>query len=175
MGSGWVIKRAIKKYGIESFKKDILAETESKQFAYDLEKVVVDQSFIDREDTYNLCLGGGPPPIPQKGRKHAKHTEEAKRKIGLASLGNTYGKVLKGRRQSEEHRRKRGEALLGKKKSPEHIEKMRQARLGWKPSLETLKKMSLAHLGKKFTEEHKKALNLARSKFYVNKRQLEAK
>jgi hypothetical protein len=54
MGSGKLLKRAIKKYGIENFKKEILHvfETEEEMNIKEKELVVIS------EDTYNLCEGG---------------------------------------------------------------------------------------------------------------------
>ena len=54
MGSGILIKRAIEKYGIDNFSKEILYSysTEEEMNAKEKELVVVS------EETYNLCLGG---------------------------------------------------------------------------------------------------------------------
>jgi hypothetical protein len=53
-GSGKLLKRAIQKYGIENFKKEILYifETEEEMNAKEKELVVIS------EETYNLCDGG---------------------------------------------------------------------------------------------------------------------
>lgn len=58
MGSGTAIKRAIKKYGIENFKKDILEFFNTYEEALLAEEQIVDNDFILREDTYNLRCGG---------------------------------------------------------------------------------------------------------------------
>lgn len=54
MGSGILIKRAIKKYGIENFNKEILYvfQTEEEMNIKEKELVVVS------EETYNMCEGG---------------------------------------------------------------------------------------------------------------------
>lgn len=58
MGSGKLIHRAIKKYGIDNFEKRILYITEYEELAYNLERSLVTEEFISRKDTYNLKLGG---------------------------------------------------------------------------------------------------------------------
>lgn len=58
MGSGKLILRAIKKYGKESFKKEIIKFFETYQDALIEEYNVVTDEFISRKDTYNMKRGG---------------------------------------------------------------------------------------------------------------------
>jgi hypothetical protein len=58
LGSGKLLLRAIKKYGVEKFKKVILAECSSSKEMFKVEKEIVTSEFIAREDTYNLIRGG---------------------------------------------------------------------------------------------------------------------
>ncbi|AUV59171.1 homing endonuclease [Klebsiella phage vB_KpnM_KpS110] len=58
MGSGRVITRAILKYGLENFRKDILKVCKTSEEMYEEESRIVTQEFIDRDDTYNLTCGG---------------------------------------------------------------------------------------------------------------------
>lgn len=58
MGSGVLIKAAIKKYGICNFKKQILYIVNSKKELDDLEKQIVNEEFVNRDDTYNIRYGG---------------------------------------------------------------------------------------------------------------------
>jgi hypothetical protein len=60
MGSGKLIKRAIKKYGIENFKKEILYTFYDEIEAYKMEKNIVNEDFIKRKDVYNVIIGGDP-------------------------------------------------------------------------------------------------------------------
>lgn len=58
MGSGTAIRRAIKKYGINNFRKEILQEFDSYADALDHEKEIVNTKFVQSKDTYNLKEGG---------------------------------------------------------------------------------------------------------------------
>lgn len=58
MGSGIHLKRAIKKYGIEKFVKQILYVFESEKEMNCKETELVTEEFCLREDTYNICVGG---------------------------------------------------------------------------------------------------------------------
>lgn len=76
-GSGKHIIRAVKKYGKENFRKEIQGFYEDKDELNYMERVFVDQTFLDRADTYNLALGGG---NVQFSEQHKKHLSEALRK-----------------------------------------------------------------------------------------------
>jgi hypothetical protein len=123
LGSGTLISRAIKKHGRDSFKREIVAEFETIQEAFDLESELVDESFVKRSDTYNLRTGGkgGFSHLGRDRRPGYKHSEESLAKISATS---------KGRTKSEESKRKVSEKLKGRFTSDETKAKMRQARLG---------------------------------------------
>lgn len=58
LGSGQMIRRAVKKHGLSAFRKEVLHvfETESEMNAKEIE--LVTEEFCARDDTYNLCPGG---------------------------------------------------------------------------------------------------------------------
>lgn len=58
LGSGWVLKSAIKKYGRENFKREILLVLSNREEAREVESLLVDKEFVSRQDTYNLQEGG---------------------------------------------------------------------------------------------------------------------
>lgn len=58
LGSGKALKNAIKKYGSTNFTKHILGVFDTEEEAFLFESSIVDESFIIREDTYNITLGG---------------------------------------------------------------------------------------------------------------------
>lgn len=59
MGSGKVIKYAIKKYGIEYFVKTITEFFDNAAMMYSREREIVTEEFLSRDDVYNLARGGG--------------------------------------------------------------------------------------------------------------------
>lgn len=58
MGSGKMLRRAQKKYGIENFTKEILFIFSTKEEMNLKEAELVTKDFCLREDTYNICPGG---------------------------------------------------------------------------------------------------------------------
>jgi len=58
LGSGFVLKRAIKKYGKSSFTRKVLVLCDSKEYAFYLESLYVNDSFVSNPNTYNMTTGG---------------------------------------------------------------------------------------------------------------------
>jgi len=58
MGSGNLIKIAIKKYGKENFKKDILKTFDTEDEALQYERYLVNEEYVNNLNTYNIALGG---------------------------------------------------------------------------------------------------------------------
>lgn len=144
MGSGILLKRAQKKYGIENFEKDILAFNISKKEHADLlEKtfITAEREKVGRENCYNIADGGD----------GGNLGEEVNKKISEASLNMT-----------EEHKLKISEAKKGHKVSEETRKKISESKKGNKLSEETKRKISEGNRGKhfkSFSEEWKKKLS----------------
>lgn len=58
MGSGTRIQKAIKKYGIENFKKEILKYFDSRIDMFEYEQLIVNENVLKDPLCYNLMLGG---------------------------------------------------------------------------------------------------------------------
>ena len=117
IGSGKILIRAIKKYGVENFRKEIQGFYEDIDELNYMERLFVDQTFVDRCDTYNLTLGGNKPPS-HKGKKRS----EAFRK--------NISEKLRGKKHTPEHIRHHAEALRGHKQKPEICMKKSKAHIG---------------------------------------------
>jgi hypothetical protein len=97
LGSGLILGKDIKKYGRKNFKKEIIFIFDNENEMNLKEKELVTEDFIKRNDNYNLTVGGEGGPI-FRGRKHS---EETKRKLS---------EISKKRVVSEETRKKISEA-----------------------------------------------------------------
>jgi group I intron endonuclease len=97
LGSGKTLKQSILKYGKENFIRIILEFFETREDAFEYEKLLVNESLVKDGNSYNMCTGG---------LGCSVKSEEFKIKVS---------KKLKGRVFSEEHRRKKSLAQIGPK------------------------------------------------------------
>ena len=123
IGSGIALKRAIKQYGIENFKKEILFIFDTELEMNMKEKEIITEEFVLRKDTYNVGIGGEGG-AHFKGKSHSKEvrekirkslsTPEAKEKA--IQYGRMAGLASKGRKLSGAARKNMSEAA--KKRKP---------------------------------------------------------
>lgn len=95
MGSGKLIKKAITKYGVESFSKEVLKIFDNKKEAEDFERLLVNKEFVEREDTYNMSIGGNVCILygNKNGFYGKQHTEEFRKFISEFNKGNKFAKT----------------------------------------------------------------------------------
>lgn len=176
LGSGILIKKAVKKYGRKNFSRKMLKLCETLEELYEAEIF-----FIKKYDAcnpkigYNLHEGGYGFKAGDKNPSYGKpeenpffgkhHTEESKKKMSDSKKGKP--SKLKGIKMSEEARLKmsisakkrlanpKNNSMYGKKHSEESKEKNRQSHLGKKLNLsdetrsQMSKKQKELHLGAK--------------------------
>lgn len=115
LGSGKVIRRAVAKYGEECFTKEWLEFTDNKADLNYLERMYVNEEWLDRPDTYNLKLGGEGGSA--KGENAAwygkKMSIELRKKLSEAHRGQRAWN--KGKKMSKEIRKKLSDSHKGKK------------------------------------------------------------
>jgi len=58
IGSGTILKRAIKKYGRDNFDKTVLFIFNSSKEMFSKEEEIVDKLFVESDNTYNILIGG---------------------------------------------------------------------------------------------------------------------
>lgn len=155
---------ALKKYGKDNFKWDVICECETKPMLDVMEtfKIMVCGSYRS-QNGYNCTWGG-------EGQSFGfRHTNETKKKISDKNRGRcgqvvtdetkqklreiNLGKVL-----SEETRKKISVAKLGVLKSDETKHRMSVSKRGIQMSNETKQKLREKHLGKTLSEDHKRKI-----------------
>ena len=136
LGSGVAIRNAVKKYGEEKFRKEILYELSSETEMDDKEAEIVNEEMINDPMCYNMRIGGiGGFSRDEaiRGSKTPKSIANRFDHVRARELGKLGGSRSKGRKLSEEHKEKirqyrKSQKDNGWKQSPESIAKREQTR-----------------------------------------------
>lgn len=122
MSSSKLVKSAIRKYGLENFRKEILFVFSTPEEMFAKEKELVNEEFIARTDTYNITCGG----LGSWGHWHGteRHREEAKRG-GITAIKNLH-EYLK----NNPEKRHSPPNWTGRRHKPDTIAKMQNAKKG---------------------------------------------
>ena len=121
-GSGLLLKQSIKKYGIDSFQKEILEFYNTRKELAEREHELVNEAFAESDNTYNLVVGGNPKETwdyrTQLDRMSISASERAKK----LWEDEEYRDKLLNKFHSEEFRKKQSEIAKEKWKDPVHKE-----------------------------------------------------
>ena len=115
VGSGKMLRLAVKKYGKDNFTKEILAVSFQEDIAYLLEQEFVQLYKEMGKAEYNIAVGG------KGGQSGFKHSKEEKEKIALASSEHwkrkgykeNFSKKMKGRKRSKDFCEKMSKRVKG--------------------------------------------------------------
>ena len=145
IGSGRYFKSAVKKYGKENFKLELIIHANNRQELNNLEKKYISEyrKNLGKEKLYNITDGG------EGGSFTGKHhTEEFKKKLS---------KALSGRIKSDKVRENISLGHMGQIRTKEAIEKAKNTLMNnpYKHDEETRKRISLSKMGHKDTIEAK--------------------
>jgi group I intron endonuclease len=173
MGSGKVLKLAIKKHGIENFTKEILFYSE--KFKADETQILVELDAANDPNSYNLINTG------EGGMLGLKHSKETKEKLADAWRGErnpNYQREYSDEERKAMSERQKGEKshMWGKHLSDETKQHLRELNLGENnpmygvsPSAETREKQAVKmrgennpNWGKDFSEETRAKMSAAK-------------
>ncbi len=133
LGSGMLLRLAVRKHGVENFERTILAFYQTSREAYDAEWELVTDEIVADPRSYNLTRGG----VGNKdsyGRKtsHTEHlrsvltgkkrTPEQKLRMSIAATGRKASDIARSRISASN---------CGRIHSQETKDKMSQARTAW--------------------------------------------
>lgn len=153
LGSGTLLRYALKKYGKENFTREILAYAESAEQLNELQAFYVNKQVMEDQNSYNLMTGG------YQNIQVSEHTKQKlrqimtgriltadwKRKIGLGNKGKGLGK-----KRNIETKNKMSFSHKGKTFSEQHKNNIRQARKGIVFSSQHKNNLSVSHGGRYF-------------------------
>lgn len=174
IGSGTILRHAIKKYDKENFKRYNLGVFTTKEEAHFIEALYVKSYKTEKKyGGYNIHPRGGMMPNEMKPETKEKISKSQKGHIGY----------YKNKHLSEEHRLKIGLANKGKKNPMKEETKIKlsQARMGEdnpfygrKHTKETIERMKKSRTGKKHSKESCEKRSRSLLEYFKNKRNNEA-
>ncbi len=163
LGSGKRIIRAIQKYGKYCFAREILYMAFDYDAMWVAESILVDQSWVDRNDTYNLSVGGKG--SNTYGRNYPSPTEDTRKKLSNAS---------KGKPKSHHHRKNISAGVKKYLADPDaRLQRSAQSKLcNARP--EVRQKIAQALTGKKRSDETRENIKRAAIKRCADPKYLES-
>ena len=150
LGSGKLLKAAIKKYGKSNFEKEIIQEFDTIEEAFKMEREIVDEDFVNNPSTYNYTIGGGgsaPGKMHPNFGNRWKHSEETKKKMSISTSGS--GNSQYGKKYTKEESAKLSNIMKKYYEKNDHHSK-----------------------GVKLDDDHKKKISKGCKKSYSNRKEL---
>lgn len=152
LGSGKAFQAALKKYGVENFKREILAICSSQKQANIFER----KAILELKPEYNIAEGGyGSGWMEEAKKEHPEAYEKRRQALRLRMSGRNH--PMFGKKHTPETRQKISKANKGRNV-------WNKGKLGLKMSEETKQKISKALKGKPkppFSEEHRRKIGLS--------------
>lgn len=105
LGSGKLLKQALKKYSKENFVREILCFCSSEEEVYLKEHEIVTQEVVDDEMSYNMKLGGEGGQKIYSSEEVKERKKETDRKYYLAHKDRCREAVQKFRQTNKDHNR----------------------------------------------------------------------
>lgn len=100
-----IFQKAVKKYGFGAFQRITLFKCNTMEEAYEIESLIVNESFLERNDVYNMKLGGLiQPDCSKKIHKYDlngnylqsfKSIEDASRELGCSGMSISFAHINK--------------------------------------------------------------------------------
>jgi len=123
LGSGKLLKQAIRKYGKAAFTRTVLYEFDTIEQAFAKEAEIVNENFIARDDVYNIMPGGkgmvAGPLNPNYGKRQsadwiARRTACHKNKVVTERQKQKQSLAMTGKIRSKKSRAKQSSSISGK-------------------------------------------------------------
>ena len=86
MGSGSLIKKAILKHGEANFHKEILQVFDTQEEMFEAESSIINEEFVQRNDTYNLTKGGNGSWFAMNNDSEARIVKNKKAAIAMNAI-----------------------------------------------------------------------------------------
>lgn len=164
-GSGSVIQKAIKKYGKENFKKEIVKLCKSKQDLDNWEKLIILIGKQHKYGCYNISIGG------DGWTKGMKRSDTTRLKMSISANNrqpvsdetrNRITLALTGRKLTQMTKDKISKSHIGKRVSEITKQKLSILRKGKTMSEDTKDKISMKNKGRKHTKEAIEKIRLSK-------------
>lgn len=170
LGSGIALKRAISKYGVQNFSKEILYVFDTEEEMNSKEIELITPEILLSEEYYNIASGGqggaivlkpGHPLYEQTKKKLSEAQQNRSQEMSniTTELHKTKKVGMYGKKQSEHQKKVVSELMKGKPKDPNAIRKQKES------LSETFSDPNYIHpnKGKKKTPQEKEAMSVRSS------------